>query len=155
MMEEFETALVRPEGVGTWTYVTIPCSVEQLYGTKAQVRVKGTINDIPYRGSLMPHGNGSHYMVVNKTLREQVKAEAGESVRMTMELDTASRDVEVPEDMAAGLEQDEQARSAFESLSYSHKKEYIAWIEDAKKAETRQNRIVKSIEKLRAGKRLK
>ncbi|MGO4373255.1 YdeI/OmpD-associated family protein, partial [Paenibacillus sp. MCAF20] len=84
-----------------------------------------------------------------------VKAEAGESVRMTMELDTAPLDVEVPDDLAAGLGEDEQARSVFESLSYSHKKEYITWIEDAKKAETRQNRIVKSIEKLKAGKRLK
>ncbi|MDQ0063420.1 YdeI/OmpD-associated family protein [Paenibacillus harenae] len=154
-MIEFEAVLVRPEGIGTWTYVTIPCSIEHLYGTKAQVRVKGAINGFPYRGSLMPHGNGSHYMVVNKSLRNEAKAQVGESVHMTMELDTAPREIELPDDLAAGLEQDEQARSAFDALSYSHKKEYITWIEEAKKAETRQNRIVKSIEKLRAGKRLK
>lgn len=79
---EFEAELIRPEGTGTWTFVTVPFQVEEVLGSKAQVKVRGTINGIAYKGSLMPHGDGKHYMVVNKSLRDEAEASAGIRVKV-------------------------------------------------------------------------
>jgi hypothetical protein len=154
-MQQFEAILIRPEGTGTWTYLNVPFSVEEVFGTKAQVRVKGTVNGVSYRGSLMPHGEGRHYLVVNKAIRDEAQVTAGDDVQVTVELDTEAREVEVPEDFLAKLETDAEANQFFTQLAYSKKKEYVTWIESAKKPETRENRIVKSLERLREGKKLK
>lgn len=154
-MQQFESKLIRPEGTGTWTYLTVPFRADEVFGAKGQVKVKGTINAVPYRGSLMPHGDGSHFLVVNKSLRDAAKVEVGDHVAVTMEQDLEAREVHVPEDFLAQLEADHAAQEKFNQLAYSHKKEYVTWIESAKKLETRESRIVKAIEKLREGKRLK
>jgi hypothetical protein len=154
-MHEFEAKLIRPEGTGTWTYVTVPFTVEEVFGGKAQVKVKGTINGTTYRGSLMPHGDGKHYMVVNKSLREAADATAGHIVKVTMERDAEIREVQIPEDFQSKLEANEEAAAFFNNLAYSYQKEYVAWIDSAKKPETRADRIHKAIEKLAEGKRLK
>ncbi len=65
-----------------------------------------------------------------------------------MEVDEEPRVVEVPEDFARALAGNEAAKKAFEKMSYSHKREYVEWINEAKKNETRQRRIAKAIEKL-------
>ena len=154
-MYEFEATLIRPEGVGTWTYLNVPFDVEAEFGTKSQVRVKGTVNGVPYRGSLMPHGNGTHYLVVKKEIRDAANAVPGDVVQVAMERDMDKREVEVPNDFLTELEANPEAQQNFNGMSYSHQKEYITWIESAKKPETRAGRITKSIEKLQEGKKLK
>jgi hypothetical protein len=154
-MYEFETELIRPEGTGTWTYLTVPFNVEEALGHKAQVKVKGTINGINYRASLMPHGNGKHYMVVNKPLREEAKVKAGDRVNVRLEVDSDIRHVEVPEDFLTMLATNADAIAFFNDLAYSYQKEYAEWIQSAKKPETRADRISKSIAKLEVGKKLK
>ena len=59
----------------------------------------------------------------------------------------------VPADLAAALAPDETARANFDGLSYTHRKEWVRWIEEAKKAETRATRLAKTVESLRAGQR--
>lgn len=154
-MHTFEAVLIRPEGTGTWTYLNVPFRAEEAFGSKAQVKVKGTVNGVPYRGSIMPHGDGSHYMVVKQELREAAGVTAGDSVAVTMELDTDKREVDVPQDLQAELETDEAAARTFDGLSYSHRKEYVTWIESAKKPETRTKRIARAVEMLAEGKKLK
>lgn len=154
-MLEFEAELIRPEGIGTWTYLTVPFQVKEVFGSKAQMKVKGTINNVSYKGSLMPHGNGQHYMVVNKFIREATQTEAGSRVKVTMELDTELREVNVPDDFLSELEANADADTFFNNLAYSYQKEYVSWIDEAKKPETRRNRITKAIDKLEAGLKLK
>ncbi|MDF2815303.1 MAG: hypothetical protein K0Q81_1503 [Paenibacillus sp.] len=151
----FQAVLERPEAVGSWTFMQVPFSVEEKFGTKSQVRVKGTVNGVSYRSSLMPNGDGSHYMVVNKDIRDQAGVTQGDTVQVTMELDTEAREAIAPDDFQSVLDLDEAARLAFDKMAYSHKKEYINWIEEAKKAETRASRIEKAIVKLQQGIRLK
>lgn len=148
---EFEAPLVRPEGVGTWTYLDIPVEISQELGARGQIKVTGSINGHPYRSSARPHGDGSHYMVVNKTIRDAIQATQGNVVRVIMKKDTATRMVEVPADFVEALSANQQLRVTFESLSYSRKKEFVVWIESAKKAETRSSRIAKSLEMLLIG----
>jgi hypothetical protein len=154
-MLTFTAALYRPEGIGTSTFITAPFSVEQEFGTRAQVKVKGTVNGVPFRSSLMPYGNGTHYMAINQALREAAGISAGDEADFTLELDTEARVVEVPEDVNAALQENAAAGESFERMSYSHRKEYVEWINSAKKPETRTSRIAKAMVMLAEGKRLK
>ena len=142
---EFVAHLERPEGVGTWTYLDVPFNVEDAFCKKGQVKVKGTINDFPYRSSVMPHGDGTHYMVVNQTIREAIGLNRGDKVNVTMEIDLEPRTVEVPEDFQKLLDEDPTAKTKFEGFTYSHKKEWVDWINAAKREETRVKRIQKAI----------
>jgi uncharacterized protein YdeI (YjbR/CyaY-like superfamily) len=94
-------------------------------------------------------------MVVNKTLQEAAKVAAGSVASVTMERDTEKRMVIVPEDLVQELTANPEAEAVFNKFSYSCQKEYVDWIISAKKAETRQSRIQKSIEKITAGEKLK
>jgi uncharacterized protein YdeI (YjbR/CyaY-like superfamily) len=78
---------------------------------------------------------------------------AGDEVDVDVELDTEPREVVVPADLAAALEGDDDARSAFEALPYSHRLRHVLAVEGAKAAETRQRRIASALEMLRAGRR--
>ena len=69
---------------------------------------------------------------------------------LDLELDIDPREVDVPADLEAAF--DDEARAAFEQMSYTHRKEYADWIEEAKRSETRERRIAKAVELIRAGK---
>ena len=147
----FDAKLVRPEGVGTWTYLDLPFDAVAAFGQKGQIRVKGTVNGCAYRSTAMPHGDGRHYLVVNKTIRAAAAAQAGATVHVVMEADSARRAVKVPADFTKALAANAAAQAEFKRFPYSHRKEIIDWICAAKRAETRQRRIAKAIERLAAG----
>ena len=69
---------------------------------------------------------------------------------MTVEKDTAERTIDVPADFEKLLKK-EKLWASFDKLSYTHKKEYVRWITEAKREETRTNRLAKSVEMLRNG----
>jgi uncharacterized protein YdeI (YjbR/CyaY-like superfamily) len=74
--------------------------------------------------------------------------------RATVELGgKTATGIEVPEDVVAALAQDDTARATFDGLSFTHRKEWVRWIEEAKRSETRATRLAKTVESLRAGKR--
>jgi uncharacterized protein YdeI (YjbR/CyaY-like superfamily) len=74
--------------------------------------------------------------------------EAGDTIEVTVELDTSKREVEVPADVAAALKKNKAASAAFEKLSYSHKRRWIMPIDAAKAPETRARRIEKMVAEL-------
>jgi hypothetical protein len=151
----FDALLVRPEGVGTWTYLNIPAEISSTFNTKNQVRVKGTVNGHPYRSTALPSGDGGHYLVVGRDIRDQIQAKAGDVIQVTIEIDLEERRVVIPDDLAQALAGRPQGKSTFERLTYSHQKEYLDWIESAKKPETRARRIEKTIEGVLAGKNIR
>ena len=140
---------------GTWTYVVVPFSVPGTFGTRGQVKVQAWVNRVFLRGSLMPKGDGSHYMIVNKSVREQAGVERGDTVTVVLGRDEAPRTVEVPEALRVALQADPAAQQFFKRLSYSHQKEYTDWLASAKRKETRLRRAAKAVVMLTEGKRLK
>ena len=148
----FESMLIRPEGVGTWTYFNIPQEVSIAFGSKRQIRVKGTINGYPFRSTALAKGDGTHYLVVGKSIRDQIQAAHGDMVLVIMESDNEDRDVVLPEALLQAFVCNPFARDAFDKLSYSHKKEYVNWILGAKQEDTRQRRIEKTLALLSQGK---
>ena len=77
----------------------------------------------------------------------------GDEVTVTVEPDTEPRVIEIPKDLMKELKKDKEADALFDKLSYTHQKEYVTWITEAKKEETRQNRVVKTIAMLKKGKK--
>ncbi len=151
MTRNFKVRLERFEGTGTWTYFTVPFNVEHVFGSRARVAVKGEIDGHAVRGSLMPHGNGTHFFVVNKEIRTAIGKESGDSVRASLEPDRKPRTVELPAAFQRILKKHKSAWANFQRLSYSHRKEYVQWIEAAKKVETKKRRMLKAVEKLATG----
>jgi uncharacterized protein YdeI (YjbR/CyaY-like superfamily) len=96
---------------------------------------------------------GGRYMVgVSADVREAAGVKAGDVLDVDLQLDTTPRTVEVPADLKKALAKDKQAKTFFESLSYSNKRRIVMAVEEAKMAETRQRRIDKSVANLHAGK---
>jgi len=151
---EFETTLLGRGPGSSWVYIAIPFDVAAVFGSKSRVPVSGTINGFAFRTSLVPEGDGTHYMAVNKTMQAGAGAKRGDPVAVVMERDLAERVVEVPAELDDALRRATAAREAFSSLSFSHRKEYADWIGSAKKPETRIARARKAVTMLTTGKRL-
>ena len=133
--------------------VTIPFDVQKVFGTRARVPVRGTINGFAFRSSIFPTGDGRHYMVVNREVRAGAKVKGGDTVTVHMELDDELRTIEPPADLRRALKANKTARAAWEKLSYTHQKEYAAAVAEAKRPETRARRIEKAVTELTAGKK--
>jgi hypothetical protein len=137
---------------GGGAFVEVPFDVEKEFGAK-KPRVRALIEGVPYRGLLTRMGSEHHILIILKGIREQIGKTFGDEITVILEPDTEPRVLEIPEDLTKALESDQEARSFFDKLSYTHQKEYVTWINEAKKEETRQSRILKTIELLKNGKR--
>lgn len=146
----FSATIIDPGGGGA--FVEVPFDVEKAFGSK-KPKVKATFDGVPYRGILARMGTDYHILIILKSIREQIGKSFGDKVKVTVELDTEPRVIEVPKDLLKELKKHKEAKAFFDKLSYTHKREYVMWVNEAKKEETRQNRIVKTIEMLETGKK--
>ena len=151
-VKRFRAVVERKEG-GEVCSINIPFDVEKTFGARGRVPVCGTLNGAPFRSSAFRMGGDCHFMVINRRMREAAGVSGGETVPVTMERDTRPRAVKPPADLARALKANKDAQAAWDKLSYTHKKEYARAVEEAKKPETRQRRIEKSVEVLAAGKK--
>ncbi len=149
--KKFKVVLEPMGSGGKWTCLMVPFGIEKVFGSRARVSVKGTINGFPFRSSIFPQGDGTHFMMVNKAMQEGAGVRLGDTVDVVMEPDTAPRTVTVPGYFRKALSKHRKARVAFEKLSYSHKKEFVDWIDQAKQEETRLRRVEKAIGMLLGG----
>ena len=131
------------------TFVVIPFDVKAVFGA-GRPPVRATINGYEFRSTLAPYG-GTHYLGLNQSVRKAANIKAGDTVTVTLELDESPRVVATPADLAQALKANPAARARWAKLSYSHQKEYVAVIEEARRLETRARRIAKAIEQLAAG----
>jgi len=130
--------------------IEVPEEIVTALGSGKRPKVSVTINGYTYRSSIAPM-NGVYMVGVNSDVRAAAGVAGGQEVDVDIELDTAPREVTVPDDFAAALADAPAARTTFESLSYSNKSWHVLQIEAAKTDETRQRRISKSVEALGAG----
>jgi bacteriocin resistance YdeI/OmpD-like protein/uncharacterized protein DUF1905 len=145
------TAVIQNAG-GGGAFVEVPFNVEEAFGAK-KPKVKALIEGVPYRGLLVRMGSEHHLLIILKGIREQIGKTFGDEIQVTVEPDLEERVIEIPKDLIKELKKDKEAKAFFDKLSYTHRKEYVNWVTEAKKEETRQNRIIKTIEMLKKGKR--
>ena len=133
---------------GGGAFVEVPFDVEAAFGSK-RPKVKALIEGVPYRGTLVRMGSENHILIILKSIREQVGKTFGDEIKVSVEADVEERVATVPAELKRVFKSDKEAKSAFEKLSYSHQKEYVKWIEEAKKAETRARRVEQAIQLLK------
>lgn len=136
---------------GELPLVVLPAEVAAAIGGRARIPVAGTINGTPFRGSTMPMGDGRHCVGFRKDIRARAGGvEAGDTVTIEIARDDAPRTVDVPADLAAVLDADPAVRAAFDAMSYTHRKEWVGAVEDAKRPETRARRVAQAVDAARA-----
>jgi len=148
-MVKFEGVLTATPRGGGGTLVPIPREVATELGLKGMPKIQAVIAGAPYRGSLMPMGDGTYCLGVLKSIQEVAGVGVGDTIEVMIELDTAPRTVEPPDDLARLLARDKKAAAAWAKLSFTSQKEMARSLEEAKKPETRERRLKAAIAKLR------
>ena len=133
----------------TATMFRLPFDLEQEFG-RARPPVKVTIRGHTWRTTPGVH-DGVGYVGVNRAVKAATGVDAPDSVRVRMELDTEPRRVAVPRDLAAAPAADPQAKKTFATMSFTHRLEYVGWVEEAKRPETRARRIAATVACVRDG----
>ena len=141
------TATILDAG-GGGAFVEVPFDVEAAFGSK-RPKVKAMIEGVPYRGTLVRIGSEKHLLIILKSIREQIGRTFGDEVQVSLEEDAEERVVIVPAELKRAFRSQREAEAEFKKLSYSHQKEYVSWINEAKKNDTRARRIAQTIERLK------
>jgi len=152
-MKQTFTAVIKQHPGIDGAYVEMPFDVEAGFGAK-RVKARAYFDGKEYRGSIVKMG-GCYLIGMTQALRKEIGKKPGDTVTVEVEEDKEERIVEVPDDFAAALAEKPEAQEYFAKLSYSHKREYVRWITEAKKAETRKARIEKAVAMLAESKQLK
>ena len=134
----------------TKTGIEVPPEVIAALGSSKKPAVKVTVNGYSYRSTVAVMG-GKFMVGVNAERRAAAGVEGGDEIEVELELDTEPRELAVPADFAAALDAEPKARTFFDGLSYSQRSWFVLGVEEAKKPETRQNRITKAVERLASG----
>jgi len=128
--------------------VVVPFDSRTEFG-EARAPVAGTVNGTAFRGRLMVYG-GVTYLGFRREIRDAAGGiEPGDLVEVVIQRDDAPREVDVPPALASALAGDAEARSVFESLAFTHRREYAEWIAEAKREETRARRVERALTMLR------
>ena len=130
--------------------IEVPPEVVEALGAGKRPPVRVTLNGYSYRTTVAVMG-GTYMISVSSEHRAASGLKGGDIVDVDLELDTAPREVSVPPELDAALDAEPAARATFDRLSYSNKSWHALQVTGAKTEETRQRRIAKSIEALRAG----
>jgi hypothetical protein len=142
---KFKTRLVQGQSKNV-VGIVIPAEVIEGLGGGRRPPVKVTINGYSYRNTVAIMA-GKYMVGVAAEHRAKANVSGGDTVEVDVELDLAPREVVVPADFSAALAK-AKALKSFEALAFSHRKEHVRAIEEAKSPETRRRRIEKAIQKV-------
>ncbi|MGH3239321.1 MAG: YdeI/OmpD-associated family protein [Spirillospora sp.] len=147
-MVRFQTTIEL--GGKTATGFEVPAAVVERLAAGKKPKVKVTIGAHSYRSTVTSYG-GRYMLPLSAENRSRAGVEAGDETEVALELDTAPRVVEVPEDFAIALAAEPAAQQTWDGLSYSNQRYHVLQIEGAKAEETRRRRIAKSVSTLGQG----
>jgi len=112
--------------------------------------VAATINGYTW-GTTVVRMRGEYMLGLSKEVRAGAGVDADDKVQVQLELDRSERTVDIPPELAEALARDADASAAYERLAYTHRKEFANWVREAKREETRERRVARTLEMLRAG----
>lgn len=139
--------------IGSWTILRLPKSASEKLPSRGMVMVEGTINNFSFRAALEPDGKGSHWLRVDKTMREAVHVDAGDTVTMAIEPSNDWPEPKIPLDLKNALAATTQAQSLWMDITPMARWDWIRWIGSTKNPKTRKHRIEVTLSKFKAGKR--
>jgi len=153
----FKAKLFRPAGAdkgASWTFLNLPMEASQALPTRSMVSVEGTFNGVPFQTTLLPDGEGGHWLKVDQKLHESTEAKVGDFIDLEISPAAKEPEPEVPEDVQKALEAaGPKAVATWKDITPMARRDYIFWITSGKKAETRIKRIEVACDKLAKGNR--
>ena len=139
-------------GGRTATGIEVPGDVVEALGSGRRPAVVVTVAGHSYRTTVGSR-DGRFLVPLSAENRTAAGVAAGDRVTVDVEPDTAPREVAVPDDLEAALADHPEAVAHFDGLAASHRKEWVRWIEEAKRPETREARVAKTVAGLREGRK--
>ncbi len=141
----------KTEGTDSWMMLNVPARVSKRFPLRGMIKVEGTMNGHPFRAALIPNTSGGHWLRVNKAMRKGAGADAGDTVKLVI-LEPEPEPA-VPFDLRAALNTSHEAKTLWRDLTSIGRRDWIRWINSAKRPETRARRITRTVESLSSGKR--
>jgi len=142
-----------PRSMGAWHFIDFPENAYEVFGKRNFVKVKGFINDKPFKSNLFPKGNGQHAITIPLKLQKQLGVKLHDEITLSVEEDFEIIPVSMPTELQEALDFDEEMSELFFKQTPSVQKFQKIWINDGKHIETRINRVVTLSEKLRKGRK--
>ena len=151
----FKAKLSRPAEPknATWTFLVLPKAASAKLPTRAMTTVEGILGGAPFKATLEPDGNGSHWLKVPKTLRAAAGAEAGDTVALEIAPSDEQLEPTVPADLRQALAANPAAKATWDATTTVARRDWVAWMTSGKKAETRNKRLQAAIDMLEHGKK--
>ncbi len=151
----FKARLLRPATPkgASWVFLILPKSASAKLPTRSMTTVEGTINEHPFQATLQPDGQKSHWLKVNRKMREGAGAEPGDIVPLEILPVGKEPEPRVPADLRKALAAEPKARALWSDITPVARRDWIHWITSAKKPETRARRIANACDMLASGKR--
>lgn len=149
-MKRFKARLVPGHKVPykSWTFIVVPTALQKTWN-KPRFDVRGTINGLPFRGTVSK-GEGVYRMPVRKELLKKIGAARGTMVNVVMELDTEPRRVDLPEELKNILKEDTTLAKQFDAMPPSLRSAWSEFVGEAKRPETRARRAMRAPDGIRA-----
>jgi hypothetical protein len=153
----FSATLLRPAATAkavAWTFLTLPKEASGELPSRGMTSVEGTFNGLAFRATLEPDGQGGHWLKVDRKLRTAAGAEAGDVVSLEIAPVAEEPEPRVPADLRKALAAAHpKARAAWSDIRPVARRDWIQWIDSAKREETRLKRIASACDMLAKGKR--
>ncbi len=151
----FETKLLRPASPkgAAWTFLVLPPKASAKLPTRSMVTVEGIFAGAPFQATLEPDGEGSHWLKVERKLREAAGVAAGDTVVLEIAPVDKEPEPKVPADLKQALAANPAAKAMWADITTVARRDWIHWITSGKKAETRVKRIAVACDKLACGNR--
>lgn len=152
----FKAKLLRPASAAkgsSWSFLTLPKTVSAKLPSRGMTTVEGTLNGFPFRATLEPDGQKSHWLKVSRKLREDAGAQVSDVVTLEIALTAHEPAPKVPADLRKALMNAPKARALWSDITPVARRDWIHWIVCAKRPETRARRIRNACAMLADGKR--
>lgn len=152
---KFKTRLLRPAkpANATWTFLLVPKTASAKLPSRGQVGVEGSLEGASFSAVLEPDGQGSHWLKVDRKLRETAGVEAGDTVALELAPSGTMPEPTVPAELRKALAATPEAKAVWADITPAARHDWIAWITSAKREETRTRRIASACDMLATGKR--
>lgn len=139
--------------IASWTFLTLPKNASAKLPSRGVTTVEGTINGFPFRATLEPDGQKSHWLKVDRKMCEAAGADAGDVVTLEIAPVGDEPEPEVPTELLTALAAAPKARALWSDITPIARRDWVHWIVSAKRPETRARRIDNACAMLAAGKR--
>ncbi len=149
----FTAKLQRPADGGDWTFLRLPQAASDQLPTRNMCSIEGTLNGFPFAATLEPDSEGGHWLKVKRAWSEGAGVKAGEQVHLEIEPAKVEPEPDAPDDLRQALASAPAALETWNDTTAIARRDWITWMGQAKKPETRLKHIAKMIDMLSHGKR--